>query len=72
MSDDGEVLFRNEFAMVGVQLLVESDAVVLRIRNVDTDETIDLDPLELESLTRMRHGQFGPLIVFDDIDQPDS
>lgn len=65
------MLLRNEFAMVGVRLLVDRDAAVLRIRNVETDETIDLDPLELESLTRLRHHELGPFIVYDDVDPTD-
>lgn len=65
------MLLRNEFAMVGVQLLVERDAAVLRVRNAETDETIDLDPLELESLTRLQHRELGPFIVYDDVDPAD-
>lgn len=57
---------RNEFAMVEITVVANAHVEVLRIRNAETDEVIELDPLELEALTRMRHRQFGPLIVADD------
>lgn len=57
---------RNEFAMVQVTLATDGNVQVLRIRNAETDEMIELDPLELEALTRMRHREFGPLIVAED------
>lgn len=63
-------ILRNEFAMVEVTLATNGHVQVLRIRNAETDQMIELDPLELEALTRMRHGEFGPLIVADDPGTP--
>ena len=56
---------RNEFAMVEVTLTGDRDGQRLRIRNAETDDIVELDPLELEALTRMTHRQFGELIVAD-------
>lgn len=54
---------RNEFANVRISVLRRNNADELEIRNTETDEVIRLDPLELEALTRMKHKDFGPLIV---------
>lgn len=59
------VLLRSEFAMVEVRVEDGGNGPGLRIRDTDTGETILLDPLELEALTRMRHAQFGQLVLRD-------
>lgn len=59
---------RNEFAMVEVTLSGDRHAQVLRIRNAETDDVVELDPLELEALTRMDHRQLGMLIANDSLD----
>lgn len=59
------LVLRSEFAMVEVTVEDGGNGPALRIRDADTGRTILLDPLELEALTRMRHGEFGPLLVRD-------
>ncbi|HZL04739.1 MAG TPA: dihydrodiol dehydrogenase [Coriobacteriia bacterium] len=56
---------RNEFAMVELTVKGDRGAQRLRIRNAETDDVVELDPLELEALTRMDHRDFGRLIVND-------
>ena len=63
--DDHRQFLRNEFAMVEVTLIGERHAQRLRIRNAETDDVVELDPLELEALTRLSHGELGRLIVAD-------
>lgn len=60
------VLLRSEFAMVEVRVEDTGNGPGLRIRDTDSGQAIVLDPLELEALTRMRHAEFGPLVVRDD------
>jgi hypothetical protein len=57
-----DAIFRNEFAMVEVRRDEEANSVRLFIRDVATGNSIYLDPLELEALTRLTHEQFGPLV----------
>lgn len=63
MVDKASMSLRNEFASVRIGIRSERNRAQLEIRNTETDEAIRLDPLELEALTRMRHADFGPLIL---------
>lgn len=54
---------RSEFAMVEVAVLHVGTSDLLRVRNAETDEMIELDVLELESLTRRRHGDLSKWTV---------
>lgn len=56
-------IFRNEFAMVSVSRDLEANGVRLLIYNVVTGDHIYLDPLELETLTRLPHAFFAPVIA---------
>lgn len=69
---------RNEFS--SVELTINTDGfpdddptgrVSLTVRDLENNMEITLDVLELESLTRMSHAQFGPLIV-DHFPDPES
>jgi hypothetical protein len=55
-------IFQNEFAMVEVQRDESANGVRLSIRNVQTGDTVYLDPLELEALTHAGHGHFARLL----------
>ena len=66
---DHRQFLRNEFAMVEVTLKAERHAQRLRIRNAETDDVVELDPLELEALTRLSHRDLGRLIVGDGPDE---
>lgn len=61
--EQSETSLRNEFAAVKIVIMRHYNSEELEIRNTETDEAIRLDPLELEALTRMRHSDFGPLIL---------
>ena len=60
MMDDST--FRNEFAMVEVKRDESANGVRLLIRDMATGNTIYLDPLELEALTKVVHSHFVPLV----------
>lgn len=51
--------------MVEVRIEEDGNGPRLLIRDTDTGDSIRLDPLELEALTRMRHSDFGPFLVRD-------
>ncbi len=59
------MVLRNEFAMVELRLEDDGNGPRLLIRDADTGHSIRLDPLEVEALTRMRHEDFGPLLLRD-------
>lgn len=68
--EGGKYYLRSEFAMVELEIREvphrlhdENDRYSVTIRDLENDESITLDVLELESLTRMKHEDFGPLIV---------
>lgn len=61
--EQSETSLHNEFATVKIIIRRNHGSEELEIRNAETDEVIRLDPLELEALTRMRHSDFGPLIL---------
>ena len=63
---------RNEFAMVEVTVTGDRGTQRLRIRNAETDDVVELDPLELEALTRMTHRQLGELIVAEGLTEDGS
>lgn len=61
---------RSEFAMVEVEIAKQSHATPdsddqcnVTIRDLENGLSITLDVLELECLTRMKHDDFGPMIV---------
>lgn len=56
-------IFHSEFAMVEVARDESANGVRLLIRDVSSGREIFLDPLELESLTRVDHGFFVPLVA---------
>ena len=51
MNDEGPVVIANEFATVTVRVVETGHGVRLRIESVRLGRSIDLDPLELETLT---------------------
>jgi hypothetical protein len=55
-------IYRNEFAMVEVGRHETDSGPRLHIRDLTTGAEVYLDPLELESLTRWKHGDFAPLV----------
>lgn len=61
--EGGPEILKNEFAMVEVGTRVDGNGARLVIRDVETGNVIELDPLELEALTRLRHRDFDPLVV---------
>lgn len=54
---------RNEFAMVELVVVNGHTGDRVVVRDVEVGTEIELDPLELEALTRVGHESFGPLIV---------
>ena len=56
-------IFQSEFAMVEVSRDDSANGVRLLIRDVPTGRMIFLDPVELESLTRVDHSFFVPLVA---------
>ena len=61
---DGGTAFilRNEFAYVSVSLEDPGGRPRLRIVDLRTQQTVDLDPIELESLAWARHEDLQPLL----------
>ena len=55
-------LFRSEFALVRVSKDVSANGERLLIEDMSTGNTIYLDPLELEALTRASHDLIRPLV----------
>ena len=56
-------ILQSEFAMVEVSRDESANGVRLLIRDMSTGRRIYLDPLELESLTRLDHSFFIPLVA---------
>jgi hypothetical protein len=56
------LVIRNEFAMVEVLKDDSAHDPRLLIRDMQTGATVHLDALELEALTRVRHGDLRPLL----------
>lgn len=61
---------RSEFAMVEIEIRDDphrtsdaNDRYSVTLRDLENGMSITLDVLELECLTRMKHADFGPLIV---------
>lgn len=62
----------NEFARVEVTVETGGNGPLLVVRDPEIGNEVALDPLELEALTRVRHREFGPLILdrWPDADPP--
>lgn len=56
------VRLRNEFATVEVGRVTSASGEKLRIVDVASGADIYLDPIELESLTKMRHETFASFL----------
>jgi len=64
VSEPGEPIeLANEFATVTVQPVETRNGVRLRISSARLGRSIDLDPLELESLTWQSHELFSRLLT---------
>ncbi len=64
MSDEREPIeIANEFASVVVRRVETRNGVRLRIESPRLQRSIDLDPLELESLTWQSHDLFSRLLA---------
>jgi hypothetical protein len=61
-SDDGALILRNEFAYVSVSLHDPGGRPRLRIEDLRTQQTVELDPIELESLAWASHHDLTPLL----------
>ena len=73
MSDESDsVKIANEFATVVVRRVETRNGVRLRIESPRLQRSIDLDPLELECLTRQPHELFSRLLAepFGPEDEP--
>ena len=57
------LVFRNEFAVVWLSLNAGSSGVELQVTDAETGDTIGLDALELEAISRMTHRDFDELIL---------
>jgi hypothetical protein len=55
-------IYQNEFAMVEVGRHETETGPRLHIRDLSSGNEIFLDPVELESLTRLRHVDLAPLV----------
>jgi len=55
-------VIRNEFAMVEVVRDDSAHDPRLLIRDMQSGDTVQLDALELEALTRISHGDLRPLL----------
>jgi hypothetical protein len=58
-----EIAIANEFASVVVRRVETRNGVRLRIESPRLQRSIDLDPLELESLTWQSHDLFSRLLA---------
>ena len=56
-------VLQSEFAMVEISRDESANGVRLLIRDMSSGRQIYLDPLELESLTRLDHSFFIPLVA---------
>jgi hypothetical protein len=67
-----EIEIANEFASVVVRRVETRNGVRLRIQSPRLQRSIDLDPLELESLTWQSHDLFSQLLAhpFGPEDEP--
>jgi hypothetical protein len=68
----GEIEIANEFAAVVVRRVETRNGVRLRIESPRLQRSIDLDPLELETLTWQSHDLFSRLLAdpFGPEDEP--
>ncbi|MBT2669004.1 hypothetical protein J7J00_26825 [Bacillus sp. ISL-4] len=57
-----ELVLKNEFAQVSVQIDYSSNGVRLKIMDIRTKRVIYLDPLELESLAWCEHKDLHPIL----------
>ncbi|MCI2421001.1 hypothetical protein MOQ72_26510 [Saccharopolyspora sp. K220] len=60
-------IYQNEFAMVEVSRYETESGARLCIRDLASGNSVFLDPLELEALTRARHKDFAPLVDPSDL-----
>ncbi|MGW5644316.1 hypothetical protein ACWEV3_17650 [Saccharopolyspora sp. NPDC003752] len=61
--DPDRLVVRNEFAIVGISVRQQdSGRPRLRIEDLRTRQTVELDALELESLAWARHHDLRPLL----------
>ena len=72
MTDEIPIEIANEFAAVVVRRVETRNGVRLRIESPRLQRSIDLDPLELESLTWQSHELFSGLLAqpFGPEDEP--
>lgn len=56
------IVLRSEFAMVEVSVDSSGSGPALAVRDAETGDTVSLDPLELEALTRLRHEDLARII----------
>lgn len=56
------ILIKNEFAAVELEIHTTHGGTLLHIRDILRGTAITLDALELESLTRLHHADFGILV----------
>jgi len=61
-TDPSALFLRNEFAHVRVSLHDPGDRPRLQIEDLRTQQTVELDPMELESLAWARHIDLAPLL----------
>jgi hypothetical protein len=69
---DEPIELANEFATVTVRVVATGNGVRLRIESARLGRSIDLDPLELETLTWQSHDLFTGLLAqpFGPEDEP--
>lgn len=60
--DPDRLVVRNEFAVVGVALRHSACGTRLRIEDLRTRQSVELDALELESLAWAYHRDLAPLL----------
>lgn len=60
--DSAGLVMRNEFAHVRVSLHDPGGRPRLRIEDLRTQQAVELDPIELESLAWARHEDLSPLL----------
>jgi hypothetical protein len=56
------LVLRNEFAIVGVEVVGEGNRRRLRLEDLRSGVSVELDALELESLAWARHLDLSPLL----------
>lgn len=57
------LVLQNEFATVWLEFDVRPHGVRIVLTDAETEESIALDPLELEAICRMTHADFDQLIL---------